>query len=114
MAHREFHDAHGTLWSVWDIHPTAGEALVSRDVSSHSPLGGERGSRTRAAPEYVAAALAAGWLCFESASEKRRLAPIPIGWEELHSAQLRDLCSIAAPVRRMEHRPEPRLEQQQA
>jgi hypothetical protein len=36
-----------------------------------------------------------GWLTFESLAEKRRLVPIPGGWEEASSAALRALCDQA-------------------
>lgn len=105
MAHREFHDARGTLWSVWDIDPTTGGALITHLARRQESPGGECARRvSRAAPEYVAAALAAGWLCFESENEKRRLAPIPDGWQEMATLQLRELCASAAPVSRQELR----------
>jgi hypothetical protein len=43
--------------------------------------------------------LTAGWLTFESAMEKRRLAPIPEGWEELDDETLATLCDSAVFVR---------------
>jgi hypothetical protein len=39
--------------------------------------------------------LSDGWLCFESGSEKRRLAPIPSGWEVCGTRALEQLCSRA-------------------
>jgi hypothetical protein len=36
-----------------------------------------------------------GWLTFESLVEKRRLVPIPTGWEEADNAALRALCEQA-------------------
>jgi len=106
MAHREFFDAGGTQWTVWDVHPTS-----ERPVTAPTPLAdavgmlsrGERGGLvvTRAAIEYVEAALAAGWLCFESPTEKRRLAPIPSGWESLPPDSLTFLCGRAVPVIRV-------------
>jgi hypothetical protein len=30
----------------------------------------------------VASEYSQGWLCFESEGEKRRLAPVPAGWQE--------------------------------
>ena len=44
--------------------------------------------------------LADGWLCFESGSEKRRVAPIPAGWEEFTGAQLETLCQSAGYISR--------------
>ena len=70
---REFKDSKGVDWLVWDVYPSArptesslmdpGAALPSRE-------------------------LAGGWLCFESASEKRRVTPVPRAWEEMPPEQL--------------------------
>jgi hypothetical protein len=38
------------------------------------------------------------WLCFESASEKRRLRPIPEGWEEETNEGLAELLAAATVV----------------
>ena len=43
-------------------------------------------------------ALRGGWLCFESTSAKRRLAPVPRGWDDLDDDALRSLLGKAAPV----------------
>ena len=49
----------------------------------------------RLAPE-----LRQGWLCFECAGERRRLAPIPDGWELLTESELTMLCQCARPAPR--------------
>ena len=41
-----------------------------------------------------------GWLCFESSSEKRRLTPLPAGWEDLPIERLSSLLGTAVLVRR--------------
>jgi hypothetical protein len=44
----------------------------------------------------------AGWLCFESAAEKRRLSPVPADWEECPAEVLAGyLEGAAAVVRRL-------------
>jgi hypothetical protein len=43
-------------------------------------------------------ALRGGWLCFESSSAKRRLAPVPLGWDDLDDEALRSLLVEASPV----------------
>lgn len=45
--------------------------------------------------------LARGWLSFESGLERRRLAPIPSGWESLDDGELVELCRRAAPTPRV-------------
>jgi hypothetical protein len=75
MAHREFTDARQVTWQVWDVHPNADAHGVR-----------------------VQSIYANGWLAFESPLERRRLAPIPDGWQELGEAMLQRLCDDATPV----------------
>ena len=75
MAHRVFF-LEGRRWEVWEVRL------------------GERGERRAVSP-----GLEGGWLTFESSAEKRRLAPIPDGWEELPTETLARLCEGAMFVR---------------
>jgi hypothetical protein len=75
VAHRVFH-RHGVRWEVWEVHLR------------------ENGGRRSVDPQ-----LAEGWLTFESAAEKRRLAPIPEGWADLDEETLVTLCDAAVYVR---------------
>ena len=70
ITQRIFDDIRGKRWRVYPVTP------------SHP------------APERVAlpAPFRDGWLVFESSDETRRVAPIPMGWEELTIDQLRLLC----------------------
>ena len=77
MAYREFTDSAGTAWRAWDTLPLAASAL-----------------------RKVQPALAAGWLTFESSLGKRRLAPIPLGWERASVEQLESWCRAASAVPR--------------
>jgi hypothetical protein len=43
-----------------------------------------------------------GWLTFESLDEKRRLIPIPNGWDESSQAELRVLCDRAKRMAKIE------------
>ena len=81
MATRTLHAPDGSVWEVWDVQP--GLQI------------GPRIGRRPLLPEEMAA----GWLCFDSPAEKRRLYPIPAGWEESEDAELWRLCSNARPVR---------------
>ena len=56
---RTFKDASGTEWDVFEVHPGSGRT-VSR----------------------VPAAFRGGWLCFQSVAERRRMAPVPVGWQD--------------------------------
>jgi hypothetical protein len=77
---REFTDQKGTTWQVFDVYPAArGKAPNATDDAAHLP------SRE----------LGEGWLCFQSATEKRRLAPIPPEWEICECSDLETLCANA-------------------
>ena len=39
-----------------------------------------------------------GWLCFESAAAKRRLTPVPLGWDDMSDVELLGLMRKAQPV----------------
>jgi hypothetical protein len=89
MAVRDFVDANGISWRVWPVTP---DALQPR-TAAEDYLG-----------EY-----GEGWLCFESASERRRLARYPKDWETLSNEDLCSLLSAAAivPARKTTHLPPP-------
>ena len=95
MSHRKFLDAAGVTWEVWDVRPEAN--------SVRSPDGrGQAAAPDVAAPRWesprLEGLLANGWLCFQSTGMKRRLAPIPDGWQDLEIAGLEQLCGEAAAV----------------
>ena len=69
MAEREFTDSKGTRWRVWDTVPRMGALLP---------------------PDY-----ANGWLTFDSALGRYRLAPALEGWETFSVAKLEALCRTA-------------------
>lgn len=52
-----------------------------------------RGNRGAVASEY-----SAGWLCFASDGEKRRLAPVPVNWMSANDSQVAEWCRIAKRV----------------
>jgi hypothetical protein len=85
---RGFTDSTGVDWRVWEVYPSKNPDEGSAEALSRSSLKNT--------------AFANGWLCFESPAEKRRLAPIPSGWE-FHETQLleqlRDEATIV-PLRR--------------
>jgi hypothetical protein len=78
---REFRDARGTLWRVWEVPP-------------------EQLDRSR--PGAYAGEFESGWLCFEDAdgSERRRLPSYPSDWSSLTNADLESLNAQAKPVTR--------------
>src|SRR5918999_2144162 len=73
MPLRELTDSAGVAWRVWDTIPSA-ESVYDEHM---------RG----------------GWLTFQnSAGSRRRLAPIPRGWEEAPVERLELMCRAAEPV----------------
>src|SRR5688572_2980141 len=81
MALREFTDRSGSRWRVWDIRPEQMHAAVRAEDHLQNVLN--------------------GWLAFESvqSGEKRRLVPIPGGWETASEAELDRMLARADPVR---------------
>lgn len=111
MAYRLFEDSTGTEWQVWDIVPRLDErrnaAGTDRRVDikvipfadrRHLP---RRMANTRRS--LLRGSYANGWLCFESAKEKRRLSPIPGDWTTCDDGTLEDYLSqghrVATPSR---------------
>lgn len=78
MAVREFTDSSGRQWRAWDVAPD------------------ELNPRTKD-EDYLAQLYYTGWIVFEAVNgqDKRRLYPIPKGWEELPAAELEVLLQKA-------------------
>jgi hypothetical protein len=87
MPERTFTAPDGTRWQAWDVVPSQ-HADWSEKALRHLPD-----------------VLADGWLVFESAMEKRRMHPIPPGWETEGELRLREYCVRAEPVTRRAVRP---------
>lgn len=73
MAYREFTDAAGVVWRAWDTYPSSASNVRS--------------------------VYAAGWLGFESATERRRLHPVPDGWADAEDDALCAWLHAAVPVK---------------
>jgi hypothetical protein len=110
MALRVFLDSNGTEWQAFDVVPrederrrydrrTSGETqaadvadlLERRESDRRLTIGG----RMR-----LHSGVAAGWLCFETGGDRRRLAPIPEDWATASDAQLAEYLRAARPVRK--------------
>lgn len=92
MSYRTFTDSGGKRWEVWLVTPAAAERRrVDRRVSkstADSPAGladrrhtPDRRKNPFRQQVLVSSEFSNGWLCFESEGEKRRLAPVPDGWQ---------------------------------
>jgi len=85
---RGFTDSTGVEWRVWEVFPAT--------AATHRASGSPKGDALTQA-KIKDTAFAQGWLCFESTAEKRRLAPIPTGWEFHEPSaleQLRDQATV--------------------
>ncbi|HEX9937974.1 MAG TPA: hypothetical protein VGB15_12660 [Longimicrobium sp.] len=51
-------------------------------------------------PQLLTPGLESGWLCFENHVDKRRLTPIPVGWDEAPTDELEGLLTRARTVDR--------------
>ena len=103
--YRIFLDARGRTWEVWMVHPSS---IERRKMERRTPVEnavylieqrvlGDRRSVTRSRGA-VATEFSAGWLCFASDGEKRRLAPVPVNWMSANESQVAEWCRIAKRV----------------
>ena len=81
---REFTDCSGKRWRVWDVSPNVRTFTTTSEAEAAT-----------AASPFPTMEFSGGWLCFESAEEKRRLAPIPPEWETCPLTVLEELCTRA-------------------
>lgn len=91
---RQFFDANGLSWDVWDVSPQD----LSRVDYDRRATARAQGDAPRVLSASVYPELREGWLCFQSAVEKRRFAPIPPEWYDLPDAVLRVMLEVATPA----------------
>jgi hypothetical protein len=96
MPHRSFVDDTGRQWDAWNVTPEKVERRTSKP-SVKLPFPDRR--KTSEVRVKIGTALARGWLCFETSGEKRRLSPIPPGWDSLSDNELAALCKQAVAAR---------------
>ena len=97
MAHREFIDSQGRRWSVWNVDPAEADRALAR--ARTEVMVEDRSAIRHQTRSLLHHGLASGWLCFEAEEEKRRLAPVPQGWDRLEPDELEGLCTSAEKVR---------------
>lgn len=103
MSLRAFTDSNGQKWEAYDVVPRieerrrydrrSGEVKVDpsderRDTDRRVTVGRSQHITSKA-----------GWLCFESQDERRRLTPIPADWARCDDAQLETYLREARPAR---------------
>ena len=89
MAMREFSDAQGRTWEVWETYPSNDASALERYMQSQPTT--PEGNR----PTTVRDAFRDGWLTFSCGTERRRLMPIPKDWTEATVETLRSYWDIA-------------------
>jgi hypothetical protein len=97
MPYREFVDSRQIRWSVWHVAASRSERRERATRRSEERAKSDRRRRSEPHPRRmrVTAPMSAGWLCFESMSEKRRLVPVPPGWQRMSNRGLEELCARA-------------------
>lgn len=112
MSHRSFTDSSGVQWNAWAVIPQWADRRAGRnrrvrsaddDLDPPAIEQRRRPDRRRGLPDQfprirLTGGLDGGWLAFESARERRRLSPIPPGWETAPDAELERLCRSAKPA----------------
>lgn len=89
------------MWQVWTVHPSFAERRQGKPAPTSLRLDRRRRKEPRAP---IGSQWTNGWLAFETAGEKRRLAAYPEDWETLTDEALEALCRDAtkvAPSRRL-------------
>jgi hypothetical protein len=100
--HRTFRDDAARLWNAWDVVPSWGERRAAeRRVEPGAPPAAladrrrverrKRGGIRISLPPR----LSRGWIAFECGDERRRVAPIPSGWDQLPESALVELWDSA-------------------
>jgi hypothetical protein len=94
MAHREFRDARGQLWEVWDVIPERRDRRSGVERRQQARETFDR-RKMRVLSAVITGDLAKGWLVFSTKSERRRYSPLPEHWVDASDAKLRDWCQAA-------------------
>ena len=114
MPSRTFADDRGVRWIVWQVGPAWVEkrsgtdrrvwtvealerdAFERRDGIERRDGDSEDAARVKVKiPNHMVG----GWLAFEGPGVRRRLSPIPAGWEQASEAELSSYCANATPAR---------------
>lgn len=79
MAHRQITDGEGVEWQVWEVIPSTAERRLASDRRL-DPRDDDDRRRHVQFRVQLEDGMERGWLVFESASEKRRVFPVPPDW----------------------------------
>jgi hypothetical protein len=108
MPLRTFEDSKGETCKVWNVTPFVVQGterrMTERRMAAGTLYSGpeRRAGRDRRVrtPGLMTPGLESGWLCFERGNEKRRLTPVPAGWDDAPDHELESLFDSARPVTR--------------
>jgi len=106
MPYRTFVDSTGAEWQVWDIVPRLSERRSGEVVDRRRQVAPirfpDRREDNRRLTDTRRSVLRGtyvhGWLCFDSAKEKRRLSPIPYDWTTCNEDTLELYARRGEPV----------------
>lgn len=91
MGLRGFVGDDGREWQVWDTRP----AIPSPNVDASDEDSPAAPSANVADFARISRKREGGWLTFTTPSERRRLSPIPDGWDSAADSTLRALLAVA-------------------
>src|SRR3954464_6519048 len=94
MAHRRITDQATCLWDVWEVNPAAVAQKVTEERRAQPGVRVQR----KEMRIVVADELREGWLAFQCESDRRRITPIPLGWDAMTDDELLGLLARATPV----------------
>lgn len=106
MGFRIFLDSTGREWNAFDVVPRAQERrrLERRVMSQLADAVEDRRDEDRRVTvggrSPLASGVTEGWLCFERGVDRRRLTPIPDGWQQCSDRELDEYRQTARPVHR--------------
>ena len=109
MTFRRFTDKNGTDWEVWEVIPlmadrrhaerraTADRGRAHRPDVAERRIASRRNNSSPSQYVRVSRGFEEGWLCFAAGTNIRRLAPIPLNWNDAPSEQLELWAGSASP-----------------
>lgn len=92
MDRKTFVDVLGMTWEVWEVYPRLVERRLMRERRAARRTSGERRHVPAGRPTLPRQILG-GWLAFQSKHERRRVIPVPDGWEDLTDRELQALLA---------------------
>ncbi len=86
MTYREVRDDQNRVWEVWEVRPAAIERRQAEDRRRFPREFADR--RSSDFQLRLLGGMREGWLTFQCGNERRRLSPIPEGWNHLSTQMI--------------------------